>query len=131
MKLDNQKVLLVIPEENIRNVLAEALHAYESAFSCEIVSTVQEARDLLSTGSVQAIIMTKSAALSGDDGMNGLMTLQADLPPTITLIQDGDFPDYLYAADTFNDWCTMPFSLDELFSRLSALLERANKQHKQ
>jgi len=128
MKSEEQIILIVIPEENIRTVLVEALHDYECPFSYEIVSTTQESRNILSKGIVQAIIMTKSAALAGDDGMNGLMKTQIELPPTITLIQDG-FPDYLYIPGAFNDWCTMPFSLDELFSRLSFLLKRADKQH--
>jgi hypothetical protein len=59
--------------------------------------------------------MTKLAAL--DDGMNGLIATQKQLPPTVTLIQPGDdYPDYLYTPSAFHDWCTLLFSLDELFT---------------
>jgi len=128
MNSDRQIILIVIPQESMRNVLVEALREYECPYPYEIVSTTREAHEVLSKRIVQAIIMTASAALSGDDGQNGLIATQTELPPTVTLIEDGTFPDYLYIPGAFNDWCTVPFSLDELFTRLTYLLERTNRK---
>lgn len=97
MKSGEPIILILIPEDDLRNVLAEALQDYECPYSYEIVSTIQESRKILSKGIVRAIIMTKSVALSCDDGINGLITTQSELPPTVTLIQPKDsYPDYLY-----------------------------------
>ena len=130
MSFNKQIVLFVIPDEQLRQALAVALQQYGNPYPYEVVATNQEARSLLERGGVRCIVMTKAAALAGDDGKTGLVVTQSGLPPTITLLQREDgFPDYLYTPNEFHDWCTIPFSLDELYGRLSRLLERANRQH--
>jgi hypothetical protein len=48
--------------------------------------------------------------------------------PTVTLIATGDgYPAYLYDPKAFHDWCTIPFSLDELFGRVDRVVRRAEK----
>jgi DNA-binding response OmpR family regulator len=121
-------ILIVLPDD-MKKVMLDAFQEYGCPFSYEIVSTVVEARKILSQNSVHAIIMTKSVALLGDDGTDGLMTTQSDLPPTITLIQQGDgYPDYLYHSHKNNDWVTVPFDLQELYIRVSSVIDRENKQ---
>ncbi len=73
--------------------------------------------------------MTLSMALAGADGMSGLTKLFPKLPPTVTLLERSDgFPDYLYETYSFHDWCTIPFSLDELFERVARVVNRAESR---
>jgi len=120
-------ILIVLPDD-MKKVMLDTFQEFGCPFSYEIVSTVVEARKILSQNLVQAIIMTKSVALLGDDGTNGLMASPSDLPPTITLIQQGDgYPDYLYSPYKNNDWVTVPFDLQEFYNRVSTVIRRANK----
>lgn len=128
MTENKQFILIILPDEEMRNIMLEAFQEYGCPFSYEFVSSVDEARKKLSQRMVHVIIMTKSAALSGDNGTNGLLTAQIDLPPTITLIQPGDgYPDYLYHSGKIHDWVTVPFELQELYNRVSDVIGRANK----
>ncbi|HZJ23473.1 MAG TPA: hypothetical protein VFD54_09205 [Anaerolineales bacterium] len=130
MTFDKRIVLIVIPDDNLRNELSEALQENGCPFSYEVVSNTNEAQNILSQGIVQAIIMTKSVALLGDDGTNGIITSQLELPPTVTLLQQGDgYPDYLYIPGAFHDWCTIPFDLQELYKRLFGVMKRSNNLH--
>jgi DNA-binding response OmpR family regulator len=130
MTFDKRIVLIVIPDDNLRNELSEALQENGCPFSYEVVSNTNEAQNILSQGIVQAIIMTKSVALLGDDGTNGIITSQLELPPTVTLLQQGDgYPDYLYMPGAFHDWCTIPFDLQELYKRLFGVMKRSNNLH--
>ena len=129
MTENKQFVLIILPEEQMRNGMWEAFQEYGSPFSYEIVATIGEAQKILSQKLIHAIIMTKSVALTGDSGTNGPITSQIDLPPTITLIQPRDgFPDYLYLADKIHDWVTVPFDLQELYNRVSDVIQRATKK---
>jgi DNA-binding NtrC family response regulator len=130
MTFDKRIVLIVIPDDNLRNELSEALQENGCPFSYEVVSNTNEAQNILSQGIVQAIIMTKSVALLGDDGTNGIITSQLELPPTVTLLQQGDgYPDYLYMPGAFHDWCTIPFDLQELYKQLFGVMKRSNNLH--
>ena len=130
MTFDKRTVLIVIPDDNLRNELSEALQENGCPFSYEVVSNTNEAKNILSQGIVQAIIMTKSVVLLGDDGTNGIITSQLELPPTVTLLQQGDgYPDYLYIPGAFHDWCTIPFDLQELYKRLFGVMKRSNNLH--
>lgn len=118
---------MLLPDD-MKQVMLDAFQEYGCPFSYEIVSTVAEARKILSQNLVHAIVMTKSLALLGDDGKNGIMTSPSDLPPTITLIQPREgYPDYLYSQHKNNDWVTTPFDLQELYNRISGVIRRANK----
>jgi DNA-binding response OmpR family regulator len=118
---------MLLPDD-MKQVMLDAFQEYGCPFSYEIVTTVAEARKILTQNLVHAIVMTRSLALLGDDGTNGLMTLPSGLPPTITLIQPGDgYPDYLYSQHKNNDWVTMPFDLQELYIHVSNIIHRANK----
>jgi DNA-binding response OmpR family regulator len=129
MTVNKESILIIHPDEEMRSIMLEAFKEHGCPFSYEIAATVDEAQKILSQKMVHAIVMTKSVALSGDNGTNGLVTSQIDLPPTITLIQPGDgFPDYLYLADKIHDWVTVPFDLQELYNRVSRVIRRANKQ---
>ena len=130
MTFDKRIVLIVIPDDNLRNELSEALQENGCPFSYEVVSNTNEAQNILSQGIVQAIIMTKSVVLLGDDGTNGIITSQLELPPTVTLLQQGDgYPDYLYIPGAFHEWCTIPFDLQELYKRLFGVMKRSNNLH--
>ena len=130
MTFDKRTVLIVIPDDNLRNELSEALQENGCPFSYEVVSNTNEAQNILSQWIVQAIIMTRSVALLGDDGTNGIITSQLELPPTVTLLQQGDgYPDYLYIPGAFHDWCTIPFDLQELYKRLFGVMKRSNNLH--
>ena len=130
MTFDKRILLIVIPDDNLRNELSEALQENGCPFSYEVVSNTNEAQNILSQGIVQAIIMTKSVALLGDDGTNGIITSQLELPPTVTLLQQGDgYPEYLYIPGAFHDWCTIPFDLQELYKRLFGVMKRSNNLH--
>jgi DNA-binding response OmpR family regulator len=125
MTNDKQLILIVIPDEGMRKVLLEAFQNYGCPFHYEVVSTAQEARNLLLQNKFQAVIMAKSIALSGDDGTNGLITFQAELPPTVTIIQQGDgYPHYLYNTLKTNDWITAPFDLQEFYNRVFSVINR-------
>ena len=126
MTNDKQFILIVIPDENMRKVLLEAFQDPGCPFHHEIISTTQEARNLLLQRNFQVVVMTKSIALSDDEGTNGLITSQAGLPPTITIVQQGDgYPDYLYNALKVNDWITVPFGLQEFYNRIFSVISRA------
>ena len=121
-------ILIVLPDDDMKKVMLDAFQEYGCPFSYEIVSTIAEARKIISQNQVHAIVMTKSVALLGDDGTNGLMASPSDLPSTITLIQQGDgYPDYLYPPYKNNDWVTVPFDLQEFYNRVSGVIRRANK----
>jgi len=121
-------ILIVLPDDDMKKVILDAFQEYGCPFSYEIVPTVAEARKIMSQNQVHAIVMTKSVALFGDDGTNGLMASPSDLPPTITLIHPGDgYPDYLYSQHKNNDWVTVPFDLQEFYNRVSDVISRANK----
>ena len=130
MTFDKRIVLIVIPDDNLRNELSEALQENGCPFSYEVVSSTNKAQNILSQGIVQAIIMTKSVALLGDDGTNGIITSQLELHPTVTLLQQEDgYPDYLYIPGAFHDWCTIPFDLQELYKRVFGVMKRSNNLH--
>jgi hypothetical protein len=130
MTFDKRILLIVIPDDNLRNELSEALQENGCPFSYEVVSNTNEAQNILSQGIVQAIIMTKSVALLGDDGTNGIITSQLELPPTVTLLQQGDgYPEYLYIPGAFHDWCTIPIDLQELYKQLFGVMKRLNNLH--
>jgi DNA-binding response OmpR family regulator len=128
MSLSKDFILFALPDEDFRNVITDALKEHGCPFSFEIVTTAREAQNILLQGNVQAIVMTKSIALSGDDGTNGLIMSQVKLPPTITLLNKEDgYPDYLYIPEAFHDWCTMPFDLEELYTRISTVIKRSQR----
>ena len=118
-------ILFVLPDD-MKTVLIEAFQEHGCPFSYEVISTSEEARKIISQKKIHAIIMTKSIALSGDDGTNELINFQAELPPTITILQIGDgYPDYLYTALNKNDWITVPFDLQELYNRIFDVIIRS------
>ena len=118
---------MLLPDD-MKQVMLDVFQENGCPFSYEIVRTIAEARKILTQNLVHAIVMTKSLAVLGDDGTNGLITSPSGLPPTITLIQPGDgYPDYLYSQHKNNDWVTMPFDLQELSIRVSSVIHRANK----
>jgi DNA-binding response OmpR family regulator len=128
MTNDKQFILIVIPDESMRKVLLEAFQDHGCPFHYEIVPTAQEARKLLSQRKIQAVIMTKSIALSGDEGTDRLISSQAGLPPTITILQQGDgYPNYLYNTLKINDWITVPFELQEFYNRVFSVISRAKE----
>jgi DNA-binding response OmpR family regulator len=131
MTIDKPFILIVLPDENMRKVLMEAFQEHGCPFHYEVVSTAREAHDLLSQRKIDAVIMTKSIALSGDDGTNGLITFQEKLPPTVTLIEARDgYPVYLYNALRVNAWITVPFDLQELYNRVFSVVDRTKHQTK-
>jgi uncharacterized damage-inducible protein DinB len=126
MTIDKPFILVVLPDENMRKILMEAFQDHGCPFRYEIVAMAREAHDLLLQRNFDAIIMTKSIAISGDDGKNGLITSQLGLLPTITMIQHGDgYPDYLYSVLSINDWITVPFDLQEFYNRIFNTINRA------
>ena len=129
MTVDQPFVLVVIPEDEMRNLLTDAFQEYGCPFAYTVVSTVRAAQEVLRQNHVQAILMTKSAALAGDESTDGLITLYAkELPPAVTVLQKEDgYPEYLYLPDATHDWMTVPFDLQELYTRISGVIRRANK----
>ena len=128
MSVSKQIVLFIVPDEQLRSTLTDALQQYENPYPHKVVTNYQEAQSILENEIVCCIVMTKTVALAGEDDETGLIATQSGLPPTITLLRHGDgYPDYLYRPNEFHDWCTMPFSLDELYDRLKRLLERARR----
>ena len=118
-------ILFAMPDDSPRKVLLEAFQEHECPFQFEMVSTAGEARNLLSQRNFQAVVMTKSIALSGDDATIGLITSQEILPPTITVLHREDgYPDYLYTALTNNDWITVPFDIQEFYNRVLTIISR-------
>jgi len=124
----NKFVLIVLFDSEERRILTDALHENDCPFTYEITSSIKETLDVLSQNVVHVIVMTKLEAIFGDDGNNGLITHQKNLPPTVTLIRNGDFPEYLYNQNAINDWVTMPFSLEELYGRVYGVIRRAGEQ---
>jgi len=125
---DKKFVLIVIFDDETRNVLTDAFQEHDCPFANEMASTIKDALEVISQKVVHAIVMTKIEALSGDNGANGLISYQKDLPPTITLINPGDgYPDYLYDQKATNDWVTVPFDIHELYQRVLSIIQKTNK----
>ena len=126
MPHDQGPILFVIPDEQLRQELAAALDERESPYPYRMIATSRAARDLLTHEAVGCVVMTKDAALGGEDGQSGLVATHLSLPPTVTLLQAGDgYPDHLYNPEALHTWCTMPFSLEELFEEIARVLRRA------
>lgn len=128
MRDDKQFLLIVLPDKEIRKIMLDAIQEYGCPFSYEVVTAVDEARKRLAQKTIHAIVMTKSAALYGDDGTNGIVTSQVDLPATITILQKGDgYPEYLYSQNAIHDWITTPFDLQEFYNRIKTAIRRTNQ----
>jgi len=125
---DKKIVLIAIFDNEMRHTLAKAFQEDECPFKFKVATTIDEAAQALSQNIIHAIVMTRTEALSGDNGLNGLVATQSKLPPTVTIIKKGDdYPNYCYPPYENNDWVTTPFSLPELYVRISGVIKRANK----
>jgi DNA-binding NtrC family response regulator len=56
MTFDKRIVLIVIPDDNLRNELSEALQENGCPFSYEVVSNTNEAQNILSQGIVKLLL---------------------------------------------------------------------------
>ncbi len=125
---DKQLVIFALFDHEMQKVLIDAFQQYGCPFDYQVVSSIKEAAKVLSEHRVHAIVMTQVEALLGDDGANGLIISQSNLPPTVTLIRPGDdYPYYLYRPYKNNDWVTLPFDLEELYVRINGVTTRASK----
>jgi DNA-binding response OmpR family regulator len=118
--------LLVIEDE--ADLLTEiTLYMTEQGFLCETATTYQEAEDKLSAYEYEAIIL--DIGLPGGSGLDLLRDLKKHSPQSGILIVSAkdSLRDKLTGLDTgADDYITKPFYLEELNSRLNALLRRKN-----
>ena len=122
-------ILFAISDQDMRSILNQALEKYDSPYPYIFVAGITEAVSVLREQTVRCLVMTLDMALAGADGMSGLIKLFPKLPPTVTLLNRGDgFPNYLYETHSFHDWCTFPFSLDELYERVARVVSRAESR---
>jgi len=125
--MGNKKMILfVIRDDSLRDMLKHALR--DTPRPCHIVASIQDAQEVMQSQPVHCLVTTADVALAAEHSQDGLLPQLPPALPTVTLMQPGDpYPDYLYEPETFHDWCTIPFSLDELFARIDRTVSRAHK----
>jgi len=118
--------LLIIEDE--RDLLSEiVLYMTEQGFLCETATTYSEAEDKLSAYEYEAIIL--DIGLPGSSGLDLLQELKAHSTESGILIVSAkdSLRDKLTGLDMgADDYITKPFYLEELNSRINALLRRKN-----
>ncbi|MET6997740.1 response regulator transcription factor [Chitinophaga defluvii] len=118
--------LLIIEDEP--DLLAEiVLYMTEQGFLCETAITYSEAEDKLHAYEYEVIIL--DIGLPGGSGLDLLLELKAHHPESgILIISAKDsLRDKLTGLDMgADDYITKPFYLEELNSRINALLRRKN-----
>jgi len=119
-------ILFVIQDGSLLNMLKRALRDIPHPY--HIVTSIQDAQEVIQSQTVHCLVLTADVALAAEHSENGLLLQLPPALPTVTLLQPGDpYPAYLYEPETFHDWCTIPFSLDELFARIDRTVSRAHK----
>jgi len=119
------KILVLEDDTHISALLARGLA--EEGHSVHVAATVGEARGLLGTHDVDALIVDR--ALPDGDGLDLIRSLRegGDGRPALLLTardQLGERVEGLYGGA--DDYITKPFVFDELLARLAAVTRRAS-----
>ena len=124
------RVLFAINDEVLRRFITISIEKEPIPYPFDMVASLHEARVWLAHRTPICIIMTVDIARGATTSADGLIT---DLPihmPTVSLLQRTRerpiYPDYLYVAGAFHDYCMTPFSWEELRARIQCIVERAN-----
>jgi DNA-binding response OmpR family regulator len=131
---DERKIVLfAISDEPVRKLITARLPFEAFPYHYHVVATLPEAHQWLAQNMPTCVVLTVDIAL-GSDNTPGLIAVLPRSCATISLIQRRrdlpTYPDYLYVQGAFNDWCTMPFSMDELLARIQQNIFRSQQGNK-
>jgi len=131
MSDDSSQVLFAISDQPVRTLVAVSLLQCHVPYAYALVSSHAEAHHWLRMYRPLCVVMTLDIAL----GTGPETSLVAGLPaliPTVSLVQRSAlyprFPEYLYAPRALHDWCTMPFTMEELLARIQQGIDRARQR---
>ncbi|MCP4645078.1 MAG: response regulator transcription factor [bacterium] len=118
-------VLVVEDEKQVAGLIQKGLE--EQGFQVEVCYDGTEAHDLASTRQYDAIVL--DIMLPGRDGLSILRSLrkQRNAVPIILLTARGELDERIEGLDLgADDYMTKPFYVEELISRIHALVRRAS-----
>src|ERR1700743_1887022 len=117
------RLLIVEDNEELAELLAKGLRT--AGYEADVLSTVEDARAVLSTTFYAALIL--DLGLPDGDGLALLREIrQRDNPvPVLVLTARGGLHDRVQGLRSgADDYLVKPFALEELIARLEALLRR-------
>jgi DNA-binding response OmpR family regulator len=117
------RLLIVEDNEELAQLLAKGLQT--AGYQADVLSTVEEARNVLSTTFYAALIL--DLGLPDGDGLELLREIRhRDNPiPVLVLTARGGLHDRVHGLRSgADDYLVKPFALEELIARLEAQLRR-------
>lgn len=125
MTNNNEKILIVEDDPQIRNFIAYALK--QEGFSCETAGTAQQAMTFLVTSKIDLLLL--DMGLPDFDGMEVIKKVRSwsDMPIIVVSARDQDKEKAAALDEGADDYLTKPFSATELMARIRVALRHLYK----
>lgn len=125
MTNNNEKILIVEDDPQIRNFIAYALK--QEGFSCETAGTAQHAMTFLVTSKIDLLLL--DMGLPDFDGMEVIKKVRSwsDMPIIVVSARDQDKEKAAALDEGADDYLTKPFSATELMARIRVALRHLYK----